>query len=284
MKLSIHKLEEHVGAVVEGVDVTAPIAPETIRRLRIALPQHGVLLFRGQAIDDDQLVALTRAFGRLERTMVHDPIGHGGPVGVISNVDEHGKIIPRDDARILYTIGNTLWHSDGSFKRVPLRGSLLAAKVVPPEGGETEFAGLCAAYAALPTSKKSALEGLTAEHSLAHSRALIAPDLMSDAFLRETAPARQPLVRTISETGHKALLVGSYASHILELPLEEGKALLEELLSWCTQARFLYRHAWQTNDLLVYDNRCCLHRGRPWDRGRYKRILHRTTLAGEDAA
>ena len=214
-------------------------------------------------------------------TMANDPIGDGGPIGVISNLDENGDIIPPEDSRTLYTVANTLWHSDGSFKRVPLRGSLLSAKVVPPEGGETEFASLTAAYAALPEQKKVDIERLIAEHSIAHSRAQISPNLMDEAFQKDTPPVNQRLVRTIPETGKKALLVGSYTTRVHSLPLEEGKALLKDLLEWSTQPQFVYRHTWRVNDLVVYDNRCCLHRGRSWDRGKYKRVLHRTTLAGD---
>ncbi len=158
---------------------------------------------------------------------------------------------------------------------------MLSAKVVPPRGGETEYASLRAAYAALPEPRKAQLERLVAEHSMAHSRAQIAPGLMSDAFRKETPPVRQVLVRTIPETGEKALYVGSYASHIIGWEREKGSALLEELLEWSTQPRFVYRHRWKTNDLVMWDNRTCLHRGRPWDNRVYKRIMHRTTLAGD---
>ena len=281
MALTIRKLEEHIGTEVQGVDITSPIDAETFEQLRGALCEYGVLVFHDQEITDAQHVTFSEGFGPLEMTMPNDPIGDGGPIGVISNLDEKGDIIPPEDPRTLYTVANTLWHSDGSFKRVPLRGSLLYAKVVPPEGGETEFASLTAAYAALPDEKKADIEELIAEHSIAHSRAQISPNLMSEAFQKDTPPANQRLVRTIPETGKRALLVGSYTTHIPGLPIEEGKALLKELLEWSTQPQFVYRHRWRAHDLVVYDNRCCLHRGRSWDRGKYKRVLHRTTLAGD---
>ena len=282
MTLTIRKLEEHIGAEVQGVDISSPIDAETFDKLRGALCEYAVLVFHDQDITDEQHVAFSEGFGPLEMTMANDPIGNGGPIGVISNLDENGEIIPPEDSRTLYTVANTLWHSDGSFKRVPLRGSLLSAKVIPPEGGETEFASLTAAYAALPEQKKADIEELIAEHSIAHSRAQIAPNLMDEAFQKDTPPANQRLVRTIPETGKKALLVGSYTTHVHGLPIEKGKTLLKELLEWSTQPQFVYRHTWRVNDLVVYDNRCCLHRGRSWNRGKYKRVLHRTTLAGDD--
>ena len=282
MTLVIRKLEEHIGAEVQGIDITSPIDAETFDKLRGALCEYAVLVFHEQDITDEQHVAFSEGFGPLETTMANDPIGDGGPIGVISNLDENGEIIPPEDPRTLYTVANTLWHSDGSFKRVPLRGSLLSAKVVPPEGGKTEFASLTAAYAALPEQQKADIEGLIAEHSIAHSRAQISPNLMDEAFQKDTPPVNQRLVRTIPETGKKALLVGSYTTRVHGLPIEEGKALLKDLLEWSTQPQFVYCHTWRVNDLVVYDNRCCLHRGRSWDRGKYKRVLHRTTLAGDD--
>ena len=281
MTLTTRKLEEHIGAEVRGIDITSPIDAETFDKLRGALCEYAVLVFHEQAITDEQHVVFSEGFGSLEMTMANDPIGDGGPIGVISNLDENGDIIPPEDSRTLYTVANTLWHSDGSFKRVPLRGSLLSAKVIPPEGGETEFASLTAAYAALPEQKKVEIERLIVEHSIAHSRAQIAPNLMDEAFQKDTPPANQRLVRTIPETGKKALLVGSYTTRVHELPIEKGRTLLKELLEWSTQPQFVYRHTWRVNDLVVYDNRCCLHRGRSWDRGKYKRVLHRTTLAGD---
>ncbi len=280
MSIAIRKLTEHIGAEVQGVDIASPIGDKTSKRLGAALVEHGVLVFRDQEITDDQHVAFTERFGRLEKTMKHDPIGDNVPIGVISNLDEHGDIIPPEDPRMQYTVGNTLWHSDGAFRPVPLRASFLAAKVVPPDGGGTEFASLCAAYAALSEEKKASLEGLVAEHSLAYSRGQTAPELMSEDFLRETPPTEQPVVRTIPETEQKALFVGSYAMSVNGWELEKGRALLGELLEWSTQPRFVYRHAWRANDLVAYDNRCCLHRGQSWDRARHKRLLHRTTLAG----
>ncbi|MEE3259566.1 MAG: TauD/TfdA family dioxygenase [Candidatus Latescibacterota bacterium] len=281
--MEIKLLGEHIGAVVEGVDIRASIDEGILVQLRAALCQYAVLVFRGQAVTDAEHVAFSEGFGAVELTLPNDPIVDGGPVGVLANVDEREEIIPPQDLRMLYTLGNALWHSDGSFRTIPLRVSLLAAKVVPPEGGETEFASLTAAYAALSDGRKALLERLAAEHSLAHSRAQIAPNLLSAALLQETPPVVHPLVRSIPETGASALLVGSYATRVIGWPLEQGQELLQELLEWSTQPRFVYRHSWRADDLVVYDNRCSLHRGRPWHRGKYKRILHRTTIAGDAA-
>ena len=279
--MTILPLGEHIGAEVRGIDAASPHGEETFAQLRRAFYRHSVLVFHDQDISDEQQVAFTRGFGRLQMTIASDPYGGGGFINRIANVDEEGRLIPPQDKRSLYQAGNMLWHSDGSFKAVPLRASMLSARVVPPRGGETEYASLRAAYAALPQHRKDQLEGLVAEHSMAHSRAQIAPGLLTEAFLKETPPVRHVMVRTVPETGEKALYVGSYASHIIGWEREKGRALLEELLEWATQPRFVYRHQWETNDLVMWDNRTCLHRGRPWDNAIYKRIMHRTTLAGD---
>jgi len=281
--VTIRKLEKYIGAEIQGVDITAPIDEDTFAQLRDALYEHAVLVFHDQEITDEQQVTFSEGLGPLEMTIPSDPIGDGGPIGVISNIDENDNIIPPDDDRTLYTKANTLWHSDGSFRRTPLKASILAAKIIPPEGGATEFASLIAPYALLPDNKKVEIERLKAEHSMARSREQIAPKLMSEEFLNDTPPAEQPVVRQIPETGQKALLVGSYARRIIGWPEDKGRTLLQDLLEWCTQPQFVYRHEWRANDILVYDNRLCLHRGRSWDRRRYKRVLHRTTLAWDGA-
>ena len=189
MELAIRKLQEHIGAEVEGVDITAPIDESIFAQLRSALYQNSVLVFRGQNINDEQHVAFTRGFGPIELTIPNDPIGDGGPVGILSNLDENGAVIPPQDTRMLYQRGNELWHSDGAFRRVPLRASLLSAKVVPPEGGETEYAGLCAAYAALPAGKESGRWRDWPPSTTSPNRGRKSlPTWSSDAFLARRCP------------------------------------------------------------------------------------------------
>ena len=280
MAIIVNKLHELFGAEVQGVDITSPIDGETAEALRDTFNKHCVLVFHDQEITDEQHVAFSEQFGTVQMTMKTDPYGGGGPINRITNVDDSGKIIPPEDTRMKYYFGNELWHSDGAFTRSPLRGSLLSAKVVPPEQGETEFACVRAAYAALPEEKKASLEGLIVEHSMAYSRTQIAPELVTEAFRKEAPPVEHALIRTVPETGEKALLVGSYASHVIGWSIEKGRALLKELMEWATRPQFVYSHSWRANDLVMWDNRHCLHRARPFDSQKYKRIMHRTTLAG----
>ena len=281
-KLTIVPLETHIAAEVRGLDAASPQGEETFAELRRALYRHSVLVFHDQDISDEQQVAFTRGFGRLQMTMASDPYGGGGPINRIANVDEEGRLIPPEDKPVPLSGRQHALAFRRFLQARPLAGLHAVGQGRAAScGGETEYASLRAAYAALPEPRKAQLERLVAEHSMAYSRAQIAPGLMSDAFRKETPPVRQVLVRTIPETGEKALYVGSYASHIIGWEREKGSALLEELLEWSTQPRFVYRHRWKTNDLVMWDNRTCLHRGRSWDNRVYKRIMHRTTLAGD---
>ena len=164
------------------------------------------------------------------------PVRRRWAINYLTNVDERGDITPPTTLDRSIRRATHCGISDGSFKPVPLKASLLSAKVVPQKGGETEYASLRAAYADLPEDRKSELEGLVAEHSMAYSREQIAPGIMTKAWLKDTPPVEQDLVHTVPETGKKALYVGSYASRIMGWPIEKGRALLKELLEWVDSA------------------------------------------------
>jgi alpha-ketoglutarate-dependent 2,4-dichlorophenoxyacetate dioxygenase len=281
MELRIKKLSEHLAAEVTGVDLSSPIDDGDFETIRKAFYKHSVLVFHEQTMDEDQQVAFSRRFGPLEPTMLNDPSGGGGWLNKLSNVDEEGRIIPQSDQRMLFLKGNLLWHSDSSYKKVPSRGALLYALVVPQTGGETEYCSMKASYAALPPEKKESLQELIAEHSLLYSRNKIAPGIMDERFQKEVPPVPQRVIRDIPETGEKTLFLGAHASHIIGWPIDKGRALLEELVAWTSQPKFVYSHSWQPGDLVMWDNRCTLHRGRPWDANQQARIMRRTTLLGD---
>jgi alpha-ketoglutarate-dependent 2,4-dichlorophenoxyacetate dioxygenase len=193
-----------------------------------------------------------------------------------------GRRLPRDAKEMKFRDGNEMWHSDSSFKRVPAKLSLLSAREVPPQDGDTEFASLRAAYAALPSDTAQRLENLIAIHSYTYSRGLIDPDLFTPEQAARVPPVPQRVVRVNPKNGRKALFLGSHASHIEGLPLDEGRAMLKDLLATATQQQFIYRHRWRAFDLVIWDNRAILHRGCGWDKARYRRVMHRTTVAGEE--
>jgi alpha-ketoglutarate-dependent 2,4-dichlorophenoxyacetate dioxygenase len=208
----------------------------------------------------------------------------GTPSARQSNLDiKTGEVIPAEDRRMIYQLANMLWHSDSSFKAVPSLCSLLSARIVPPEGGATEFASARCAYASLPEAlKRRARDGVVV-HDFSWSRDQIRPGFFTDKERAEYPPVRHPLVRRNPVNGRESLFLGAHASHVEGLPVAEGRAFLKELLDHVTQPQFCYRHAWQEGDLIIWDNRCVLHRATPFDTTRYKRLMQRTTVSGDPA-
>lgn len=281
MPVTITPLTPVLGAEIGGVDLTRPLDDATFATIRAAFEEHSVLVFRDQPLDDAQQVAFSERFGPLETTVRANPAA-GTYFARQSNLDiDTGEVIPPDDRRMIYQRANFLWHTDSSFKPVPSLCSLLSGRIVPPEGGNTEFASMRAAYDALPEETKRRIEGLVAEHSLVYSRSQVDPTVMTEEQKADVPPARQVLVRTNPVNGRKALFIGAHASHIVGWPVEEGRRLLKELLEFATQPQFCYSHRWQQHDLVLWDNRAVLHRATPYDTVKYKRLMQRTTVAGD---
>ena len=279
MAVVVKRLTRHFAAEVSGVELSAGVSDADFGAIQNAFDEHSILVFRDQNISDAEQVAFSERFGPLETTVNSNPAGAGTVVTILSNLDEAGDVIPPEDRRMVFNTGNQMWHTDSSFKEVPATGSLLSGRQVPPEGGETEFASMRAGYDALPDERKEALEGLVCVHDFAYSRGLIDPNLLQERDKQEVPPVRQALVRANPATGRRNLFVGAHASYVLEMELDEGRALIRDLNQHVTQDEFVYRHQWRQFDLVMWDNRCALHRGRPWD-PIYPRVMHRTTVAG----
>lgn len=279
--ISIRRLTPVFGAEITGVDLR-DLDDATFADIEDAFETYSVLVFPGQPLNDEAQIAFSRRFGALETTQGHIAnnfqVKH---VSVISNLDPEGNLMAADDPRVLYRLGQRNWHSDSSFKRVPAKASLLHARVLPPDGGETQFASLRAAYDALPDARKRQLEGLAAIHHYAYSRRGLGFKLTNDEEDRRFPPVPQALIRANPKNGRKALYVGSHASHVRGMPEEAGHALLAELLEFATQEKFTYLHHWRVGDLVMYDNRAALHRARPYAITTHPRVLHRTTVTGE---
>jgi len=281
MSLTTRALHPRFGVEVVGVDVTR--LDEAAFAAVVALfEEHSVLLFRGQTLTDESQVGFSRRFGPLETTIRSIASQAATPVHIanLSNVDAEGRLIPTGDKRNLYNAGNQMWHTDSSFKKVPAHASLLSAREVPPAGGETQFASMRVAYAGLPAQLKAFLEDKVAVHSFVYSRGLVDDGLMPADHAAQVPPVRQALVRANPVNGRKAFYVGSHACEIEGLPTAEARALLRELREAATRPDLVYTHRWRVGDLVMWDNRCMLHRGRPWDESRHRRIMHRTTVAG----
>jgi alpha-ketoglutarate-dependent 2,4-dichlorophenoxyacetate dioxygenase len=281
MGLSVRRLHPHFAAEITGVYLRDLDDP-TFAQLRDAFEEHSVLVFHDQHLTDDEQIAFTRRFGALEEPSrsIAQNTRLAPQIADLSNVDPDGNTMSADDRRMLYHKGNQLWHSDSSFKPVPAMASLLSAREVPPAGGETEYASLRAAWDALPQTLQRRLEGMIAVHSFAYSRGLIAPGLLLPEQEAALPPVKQQLVRQNPATGRKAIYLGSHASHIVGMPVDEGRRLLRDLLEHATRPPFVFQHRWRVGDCVMWDNRAVLHRGLPWD-AQYRRVMHRTTVAGD---
>jgi alpha-ketoglutarate-dependent 2,4-dichlorophenoxyacetate dioxygenase len=273
-----------LGARVEGVDLTRPLSDETFRRIAEAFDEHSVLVFHDQRLTDAQQKAFSEHWGPLELTIIspgqesrYDP-----RLVDLSNTDpDHGGLTDWSDRRMIYHSGNQLWHTDSSFKPVPAHSSALSGREVPPVGGETEFASMRHAYGELPASTKTFLEDKVAVHSIIYSRNLIAKGLFDPEQAANLPAVRHALVRANPANGRKSVYIGSHAWFIEGLDYAGSRRLLDELLALTTAPDRVYRHVWRQWDLVMWDNRCVLHRGRPWDSAKHARVMRRTTVAGD---
>jgi alpha-ketoglutarate-dependent 2,4-dichlorophenoxyacetate dioxygenase len=197
----------------------------------------------------------------------------------VSNLDHSSQILKADSRKRLSGLANRLWHTDSIFRHVPARASLLYARSVAPIGGHTEFADMRAAWDALPQETRRRIDGLVVEHSIFHSRAKLG---FTDHSARERAalpPAQQVLVRTIPETGRRSLYIASHARRVIGMSDEEGRALLDSLMAHATQRQFVYTHRWRLHDLVMWDNRCTMHRGTEFEEQRWRRDMQRATVS-----
>jgi alpha-ketoglutarate-dependent 2,4-dichlorophenoxyacetate dioxygenase len=282
MALTLRALQPLFGVEVLDVDVRH-VDDRAFAEVLSAFNEHSVLLFRGQTLSDEEQITFSERFGPLEVTIRSIASQGGTPAEIanLSNVDAEDRLIPRGDKRNIFNAGNQMWHSDSSFKRVPALASLLSGREVPPEGGETQFASMRVAYERLSEKKQRFLEGKVAIHSFTYSRGLISDGLFEADHAAQVPPVRQALVRANPANGRKAFYVGSHACEILGMPTGEARTLIRELVAAATQPELVYTHVWRPGDLVMWDNRCVLHRGRPWDESKYRRVMHRTTVAGD---
>jgi len=281
MSITFTKLHPTFVAEVSGIDLRNALDAATLERIRAGMDEYAVLVFRGQPFTDaEQLAFAQRLDGELHSktgisALQKNRFGNEALTD-ISNVTEDGAIMERADRRRAYGLGNRLWHTDASFQDPPGRYSMLHARVIPPVAADTEYADMRAAYDALPDDMKTRLDGLRAHHSIAYSRQTLGLEFSEDEQDRMKG-AVQPLVRTLPRTGRKSLYLASHANRILGWPVPDGRLLLRDLTEHATQRQFVYRHAWRVGDLVIWDNRCTMHRATPFDDGAYKRELRRVT-------
>lgn len=282
MTLDLKPLHPLFAAEASGIDLGGQLGDEDRRAIERAMDRFAVLVFRDQPLDQDQQIAFAKSFGTLDIGLRR---ANKGPHRFkydelidISNVAADGTIAARDSRRVASMVANQLWHSDSSFQQPAARYSMLSAVVLPASGGDTEFADLRAAYDALPEGLKTSLEGLVTEHYALHSRMMLGTTDWTDEEKNVLPPVRWPLIRTHPGSCRKLLFIGVHARAIIGWTLPEGRLMLADLLEHATEPRFVYRHRWRVGDLVMWDNRATLHRGRRYDFAERRELRRTTTL------
>jgi alpha-ketoglutarate-dependent 2,4-dichlorophenoxyacetate dioxygenase len=284
MAISLFPIKPDFVAEVGDVDLSQALPPEDADAIQEAFLKYAVLIFPGQHLSSDQHVAFAERFGPLEVNLntYQDEVKADridSRISDVSNLDHENQLLPAHSRKRTSGLANRLWHTDSIFRHVPARASLLYARIVAPIGGLTEFADMRAAWDALPEQTRRQIEGYIVEHSIFHSRAKVGATVFSDRERASLPPAKQVLVRTIPETGRRALYLASHAIRIMDLPEPDSSRLIEELMVHATQRQFVYSHRWRVDDLVVWDNRCTMHRGTRYDEQRWKRDMHRATVS-----
>ena len=285
MAASVTPLNDAFVARIDGVDLRADHGPAVLGEIERALDRFAVVVLPAQHLSDDEQIEVSKGFGDLSYAL-----NHGRAVGQnarlrpelydISNLDEKHGILGEADRRRQWREADKLWHTDRSFIDAETTYSFLSGRIVPPTGGNTDFADTRAAYDDLSDAMKKRIADLKAVHSIWHSRALAGGvDFRADE-IATMPPVTQPLVRVHARTGRRSVVLASHASEIVGMGLEEGRALLAELTAFALQPKYLHSHRWTEGDLVIWDNRCTMHRGTPFDDKAYRRDMRRTTVQG----
>ena len=265
------------GAACAQFDLVRPLAPDARKAILAAFLEYRLLAFRSQTLSAGAMRDFAAAFGEVEGNIFRKPDGSTlEDVHVISNLGASG--LPDEDS---YIKSNYNWHTDKSYLPVPALMTMLQAIELPPQGGDTEFADMTRAYEALPADTRSRIDGLKAIHSFEYMRSSTNDRPLTAAERAATPPVLHPLVRTHPETGEKSLYLGMYCSHVDGMDEAEGRALIQRLQAHATSVPFMYAHRWQPGDLVLWDNRCLLHRATMgFDSKKHRRVLQRVVVRG----
>lgn len=285
MPITVSPMTDGFAAEVGDIDLTRELDAQTEREVREAFTQYAVLIFPGQVLTVEQHLRFARLFGPHERTvaalMPGQKLRVREEIADIANMTPEGEVWGKDYRLRLFQLGNRLWHTDSSFKQPTGYTSMLYCRSVAPIGGHTEFADLRAAYEALSPDMKTRLSGLIGEHSLLYSRRRLGFTDFSEQERAAWAPVPRPLVRTIAQSGRASLYLASHIGRIRGMPDDEAEALLGQLMQHATERRFTYLHRWRVNDLVLWDNRCTMHRGTAFDDTRWPRDMQRATTSDD---
>jgi alpha-ketoglutarate-dependent taurine dioxygenase len=282
-RLTLRKLHPALGAEIRGIDMRCPLDPDTAQHLQQAWADHLVLVFPNQHITDLEHVAFTRHFGAPE--IFHQKIIRSERVKEIfrvSNVNEDGILMPPDHPTVQQVALAQFWHTDSSYRTIPCTGALLHGVEVSRTGGETQFTNMYQVYDALPEALKRQVQGRKAQHNFGHMHTQANLKPLTEEEKAAMPPVWQPMVRKHPVTGRNALYISPIYNDAVEgMTPEDGKRLITELTAFAADPRFVYTHRWETDDVLMWDNRCTMHQVTPFD-PRERRVMHRTTIMGQD--
>jgi taurine dioxygenase len=271
-------LTPKLGAEIVGVDLGAEIDSDVFRAIYQAFLRYQVLLFGPQDVPPGRQVAFARQFGEVQIHVMNQYHADGYPeLYRLSNLDENGKPNGKHPDK-----GTLIWHTDGSWRRVTGQATIIYGEVMPETGGETHFCDMYGAYERLDPTWKARIANLRAVHNLDFSRTRRhGEDPMTEAQRLETPPVDHPIVRTHPETCRKCLYLGDHAEYIVGMPYAEGRALIEELNALAIHSDLTYEHRWKARELILWDNRCLMHRATPYDPFTQGRVIRRCTVLGE---
>ena len=292
MEINTRYLEQEFFATIDGVDIKS-LSKSEFLEIKKAVETYGVVVINSQNINDDDQINFSEGFGKLEisigtQTKAPDYQADNSirpEISRISNVDLNNKMLPFDDKKVIFDRGNNYWHTDSSFKETPSKISILSAREVPEAGGGTDF--IDARYALETWENKprkysiSDLKDCICEHSIVYSRKNNTGDIFDDKFKKDMPFVKQRLIRIHPYTKRPAFYAGSHCSHIIGWDLEESRNLIKEINDWILESGKIAKHKWKTGELVLWDNRRVLHRGTGYDESKYRRIMHRTTVAGD---
>ena len=280
--MEIRTLGPGFAAEVRGVGLADVAERDDVYAfVRDAFETHSVLLFRGQPVTNELQLAYSKRFGPMEVAKAASR-GEGTPYSILTNVEPDGSLVPPDHKEALRARANQLWHTDSCFKDPPALASVLSVRIIPPTGGETEFASQRLGWERLPQSMRTRLADAYAWHDYTHSRGKISATMISDRERSTLPPVRWRIRWRNPANGRDSLYVASHTYAIEGMPKDEGQALIGELIDHITAPGHTYLHTWQAGDIVMWDNRCTLHRGRPWPDDQPRHIV-RTTITATDA-
>jgi alpha-ketoglutarate-dependent 2,4-dichlorophenoxyacetate dioxygenase len=279
--LTVERLHPEFGARITGIDLREALSDDAREEILAAVDEYSFVCFPDQPFDDERQLAFTRRIGEPEPS--HVALGQEGRIeyfGTIGNVQPDGTVLGNSHKKTIFLTGNNMWHSDASFKKTPAFVSIMCAYEVPAEGGLTQFVSTRTAYERMPEERKAEVDPLVVIHDYVYSRSKVAPDAVSPALAASLPPVRHRLVRRNPRNGAGNLFIGSHAKAIEGWEDGRSRELLDGLVEEATGEEHVYSHAWQPGDLVIWDNRCLLHRGSGYDADRFRRYMRQTRVSG----